>query len=389
MRKVFSFFFVILLCAVLGGCRGGSSDLSGVNQTGENLVELEYADQFSIEKHGDGDSAFSVIRIQDGLNYIVLSEGQQPPEKVGNDNIDTYTVIYKPLDSIYMAASSAMDLIYSIDSIDLVKMTATRESEWGIEEIRNKVASGEIEYVGKYSAPDYETILYNECDLAIESTMIYHNPEVKEALESLGIPVMVERSSYESHPMGRLEWIKLYGLLLDKEEIAGQFFDEMSKRFTDVISETESISDDKRPEVAFFSISANNYATVRKPGDYISKMIYMAGGKYAMSELPVPDENALSTTNIQLESFFEYMVDSDYLIYNSAIQGEIYTLNDLKDKFGEISEAKAVKAGNVWCTNKSVFQKSSGVCQMMEELYLIINNKVSDGQELEYFHKLT
>ena len=27
--------------------------------------------------------------------------------------------------------------------------------------------------------------------------MIGHNPEVKEKLESLGIPVMVERSSYE------------------------------------------------------------------------------------------------------------------------------------------------------------------------------------------------
>ena len=64
-------------------------------------------------------------------------------------------------------------------------------------------------YAGKYNAPDYELILSKACDLAIESTMISHSPEVKEQLEQLGIPVLVERSSYESHPLGRMEWLKL------------------------------------------------------------------------------------------------------------------------------------------------------------------------------------
>lgn len=51
---------------------------------------------------------------------------------------------------------------------------------------------------------NYETIVSSSCELAVESTMIYHTPEVKEQLERLGIPVLVERSSYESHPLG--EW---------------------------------------------------------------------------------------------------------------------------------------------------------------------------------------
>ena len=53
--------------------------------------------------------------------------------------------------------------------------------------------------------------------------MIYHNPEVKEKLEDLGIPVLVEMSSYESHPLGRLEWIRVYGLLTDREKEADEF----------------------------------------------------------------------------------------------------------------------------------------------------------------------
>ena len=73
---------------------------------------------------------------------------------------------------------------------------------------------GRMLYAGKYNAPDYERILSGSCDLAVESTMIYHSPEVKEQLERLGIPVLVERSSYERHPLGRMEWLKLYGVLL-------------------------------------------------------------------------------------------------------------------------------------------------------------------------------
>ena len=48
-------------------------------------------------------------------------------------------------------------------------------------------------------------LLYSQgCGLALTSTMIYHNPEVKEQLERFGVPVLVERSSYESHPLGRM-----------------------------------------------------------------------------------------------------------------------------------------------------------------------------------------
>ena len=55
--------------------------------------------------------------------------------------------------------------------------------------------------------------------------MIYHTPEVKEKLEALGIPVLVERSSYETDPLGRMEWIKLYGALTGHYAEAAAFFD--------------------------------------------------------------------------------------------------------------------------------------------------------------------
>ena len=85
------------------------------------------------------------------------------------------------------------------------------------------MAAGNLIYAGKYSAPDYELLLSGGCTFAIENTMITHNPEVKEKLEELGIKVMIERSSYEKHPLGRLEWIKLFGVLFGREQQAKAF----------------------------------------------------------------------------------------------------------------------------------------------------------------------
>ncbi len=370
-----------ILLSGLVSC-GGKTTSEEDNALGKR-IELKYADQFSIEEMDDG-SAF--IRIEDGLNYLVLPEGMDIPHWAKNSK-EKFTTIYRPLDSIYLAASSAFDLFLKIGAEGFVTMTSTKASDWGIPEVKELVESGDVVYVGKYSEPNYEAILESECDLAIESTMIYHSPNTKESLESLGVPVMVERSSYEAEPLGRLEWIKLYGLLLDKEDEANLFFDSMAEKYEKIVAETDKKVAEDRPEVAFFSISSNNYATVRKPGDYISKMIYVAGGRYSMEELPVDDDNALSTTNIQLESFFDYVVDSDYLIYNTAIQGEIKTKAELIDKFGELEKTKAVKDGNIWATRKSLFQKSSGLADMTEELYLIISGQ-GEGKALEYFVKL-
>lgn len=41
---------------------------------------------------------------------------------------------------------------------------------------------------------------------------------------------MVERSSYEKHPLGRLEWIKLFGILFGKQQQADDYFNKQVKR---------------------------------------------------------------------------------------------------------------------------------------------------------------
>ena len=263
-------------------------------------------------------------------------------------------------------------------------MTSTKEEDWSIDSAAWALASGDMTYVGKYSAPDYETLLMEECSLAIESTMIYHTPEVKEKIESLGIPVMVEHSSYESHPIGRTEWIRLYGLLFDREDEAESFFNEQKETAEDVIRESADAQDTKT--VAFFYLTSAGLANVRKSGDYVAEMIRLAGGSY-VPELPgMESENALSTMNMQMEDFYAGCVDADILIYNATIDGEIGTVDDLLQKSPLFADFKAVKSGNVWCTEQDMFQHTTSSAEMIREIRLVI--KGESGDDLTYLHKV-
>ena len=68
---------------------------------------------------------------------------------------------------------------------------------------------------------------------------------------------------------------------------------------------------------AFFSITSNNLATVRKGGDYVAKMIGLAGGSYVFADL-TDSGNNLATVNISLEDFYAGARDADVLLYNST-----------------------------------------------------------------------
>lgn len=149
------------------------------------------------------------------------SEGKEAPEGLDDD----IQILFQPLDTIYMAATSPMALFDAIGSVDSIKLSGLDASGWYIQSAADAIENGSMTYAGKYDEPDYELLVGEDCDLAIESTMILHDPKVQEMIETLGIPVFVDRSSYESQPLGRTEWIKLYGALMNKEEEADAFFE--------------------------------------------------------------------------------------------------------------------------------------------------------------------
>ena len=340
-------------------------------------MDTEYAEAFRVDYYEDANGAsYTLLQtIPDETVILVVPEGGNVP----GDLDESVIVLKKPVKILYLVASAAMDMFVNLDALDSIRFSGQKKENWYIPEAAAAMEKGDILYAGKYSKPDYELIVSNGCSMAIENTMIFHSPDVIEQLGNFGIPVIVDYSSSESHPLARVEWIRFYGALLGLEDKADEIYREQSELVNSIESE-----DKTDLTVAYFYITSNNLVQVRKTTDYIPKMIEIAGGKYIFDETEDDGTNK-STVNMQLEEFYESAKDADIIIYNSSIDGGVETVEELKDKWALLADFKAVKEGNVWCTTNDSYQQSMAIGYMIEDMHKVI----SGGEEgLHYIYKL-
>lgn len=375
MKRLIAALLVLTLLLPLGGCAGTASQQglgNGWESTGS--LKLDYATQFHVDYY---DGGYRLISIADGSRFLVVPENAEAPKGIARDIVP----LYQPIENIYLAATSAMCLIDALDALDAVSLSGIRAEAWYVENARTAMEEGRLRFAGKYSEPDYELILSQGCPLALESLMIGHASEVKDKLEELGIAVLVDHSGRESHPLGRSEWIKLYGVLLNKEKEAAALFEEQEAFLNDAEAEATGKT------AAFFYLSSSGFAVVRKSGDYVTKMIELAGGQYIFDDIGEA-ESGSSTVPIEMETFFAAAREADYIIYNSTVEGEIETLDELLEKNELLREFRAVRNNNVWCTEQNMHQETLRLGEMIRSFGRIFSGEADELDELPYLHRL-
>ena len=390
-RRLLVLALLVGLLANTVGCAGGQSSTAQDTQNGSNLCDslsyedrdtLSYAEQFTVDRYEDG---YVLLTIAEDARYLVIPEGKEIPEDLPADVVP----LCQPISHIYLVASAAMDMFVKLDALDAIRFSGMAADGWTIPEAKAAMESGDILYAGKYSAPDYEKILSEGCDLAVENTMVLHTPEVKEQLERLGIPVLIDYSSYETTPQGRMEWICFYGILLGKEEQAREVFEAQvaamegtaATSVTDgenasAVSETAGTGTASEGKtVAFFYMTSSGAVNVRKSSDYLPKMIELAGGTYVCPQLKKDETSASSSANVQMEAFYAAAKDADYLIYNSSIDGEVADLQELKGKDELLGKFRAVQEGHVFCTSKNLYQASMELGAITADIRRMLNGE--------------
>ena len=367
-----------LLC--LFGCSSPSSDSgksgSTESETGlvyERSMELQYAENFSVDYYEGG---YKQLQTMDGTKLLVVPEGKETPEGLDEDVI----VLKQPIQNLYLVSSSVMDIFDKLEALDTIRFSGQKAENWYVKNAKEAMERGDIVYAGKYSQPDYELITSEGCTLAIENNMISHSPEVVEMLENFGIPVVIEYSSYESHPLARVEWVKFFEALVGKEEKAEKIFEQQ----TAIVDEVTAVEKTNQT-VAFFYINSNGQAQVRQSNDYIPKMIDLAGGMYIFENVGDP-ESRRSTITMQIEEFYAGAKDADYLIYNSSIDGGLKSIVELLDKCSLLSDFKAVQNGNVWCTTNDLYQQSMSIGSLIQDIHNMLQGK--DEDTMQYLFRL-
>jgi iron complex transport system substrate-binding protein len=376
---------IFMVMALITGCGGpGSSsgsgsrsarsssgshpDISGLKY--QSSLKLDYAKQFQVYRYQGG---YKVISIKQEGSFLVVPKGKSKPKGLSDD----ITVIRQPLKNVYLAATAAMSLLCDIQGDQAVRMSSIRASEWSFSEPKKRMEKKEMLFAGKYSEPDYELLVKEKCDLALESTMIYHTPEVKNMIEKLHIPVLVDRSSFEDTPLGRMEWIKLYGVLMNRESQAEKFFNKQEEK-------TRHLKKGAHKTVAFFYISTDGKAVVRRSDDYVPAIIKMAGGTYAYDSVGKTSKSISVPMN--MEKFYELTKDADIIVYNGSIDSSVRTLADLKAKDPAIWKLKAVRDGNCWIAGSSMYQRPDQAGDIIVDFNTLIQSKNPSG--MRFIQKL-
>ncbi len=369
---IFCLLFTAGCSAAPQGPQNNSDCLPGTDLAKTDSMLLQYADQFAVDYYEGG---YKLLTVKQGDRFLLVPEGMQAPEGLTEDII----VLQAPVQNIYMAASGTMALFDAMDALDSILFSATKEDGWYVENAAKAMKEGRILFAGKYSEPDYEALMEGDCGLALENTMLLHSPKVKDMIEQLGIPVLIEYSSYEEHPLGRTEWIKFFGALLDKEAEADSAFEEQAQQVKALEGQTGT-----GKSLGFFYISASGRVVVYSGKGYIAEMVRIAGGDYVFDSVIDP-ESSRSSVNITMEDFYATAIDADYLIYNATIDEPIDTVDQLLQKSSLLADLKAVKNGNVWCTGKYMYQATDITGDLIMDLHRVLTD---DPGEMRFLYKL-
>ena len=171
-----------------------------------------------------------------------------------------------------------------------------------------------------------------------------------------------------------------------QKEAADQAFLEQAALFEEIRKEAEgNLKERKKETVAFFYITLDGKVNMRKPSDYLARMMEMAGGEYIYPDRGQEDRENQAET-LQLEEFYALARDADILIYNSTVDGELHSIDELTAKSELMKRFQAVKEGNVFCTTDKLYQSSMKLGTILFDLHEIFQGR---EEQLTYFYRLT
>lgn len=384
---------MVLMCAMLVFAATGCADKKAENATtsvadattsGEvtestlvfdHSLELKYSERFGIDYYQGG---YKIINANDGegnaTQIVIVPEGMSvPTEGIAEDAI----ILCQPIDGMMSASAPTVALLNAMGALDKVTFTTSAENTWYIDDVKQAMADGKLQFVGDSTAPDYEMITASNVNFAVYTRML--TDDVKAQLNNVGVNVLCDYSSIETEPMARVEWAYLYGALFNLEDEAKKLVEEQEAAMNSVNTDSTT-----KKKVAVFYITSSGKLYARNADDYMAMMVEYAGGEYALSDVGVGETG---TINMEMEAFYEKANDADYIIYVWSMGGKPENLADFLANSELLKDFKAVKEGNVWCTTPDYFQATDAIGDMVADINVVLQGDATD-EDVTYLFQL-
>jgi len=345
---------------------------------------IAYAKRFSID-HLKGYSQISVINPWQGASDIIqkwylVKRGEQLPFIP-----DSSAVIQVPVRKIICMSTTHLAMISALDETASVAGFSGTRFLFG-KELSGKVEDGSINEIGYEDNLNKELILKLNPDLIMVYGIGSESAGYIGKLKELGIKVLYNADYLETDPLGKAEWIKLFGALYSKETLADSIFKTIEYEYN-LLKAFIKKNTTSRPKV-LLGLPFRDQWFISPGNSYISRLIVDAGGDYlwqkTVSSVSMP---------VGLENVFLKALTAEYWLNtgNAVNQSEIISLDP------RLAGLPCFKNGNLYNNNKRTSLNggndyweggSLNPQIILKDIASILHPELFPGRELFYYRKL-
>ncbi len=305
----------------------------------EELIEFDYAKGLKIYKTNEG-HVVTVLNPMNGetVDHFLVTDKE-------TSNLSDIKIIKTPIRNILAYSSTYISFIDALGEIEKIKGVTYSQGLYN-KKIKEQLASKHTIDVGNDQQPDKELIVSLHPDVAL----IYPSNGNHDWFSSFEIPTIANVEYQETHPLAQAEWIKLYGILFDKERIADSIFNSIKTQYlAEIVRENESA----KPRVLCGELYDNVW-TLPGGKSLTAQLIQDAGADYFYS-------NDTTTGSKKLD--FEYILKNDsgidywlLLTYNNK-PVSLQTLQNKNERYKYLSVFEANKIGVCNTATTPYFEK--------------------------------
>jgi iron complex transport system substrate-binding protein len=251
--------------------------------------------------------------------------------------------------------------------------------------IHSALESGRMQHVGAASSVDMETLVALDPDVVLTVGFPDGPSDQRTKIEALGFPVMVFTEWQEPTLLGRMEWVKIVGLLLDRESEAEREFQRIEHNYQKLADTARSR--DHKPSVL---CNAPYKGVWYVPGgdSYMGNLLRDAGASYLWQDYP-----GAGAVPLSLEQVFLKARDADVWIN----PGGAGNTDEIVEQDSRLSQFKPVHSMRIYnCDRRTNAAGAndyweSGLVRpdlILSDMLHIVHPDLNPGRQLVYYRKL-
>jgi len=269
--------------------------------------------------------------------YYLIRRGAAIPE-----GVDSSKVIYVPIERIICMSTTHSAMILALnEGISIVGMSGTNFSF--SEKLRPMIEKGDIEDVGYEGNLNNELVLKLSPDLIMMYGVGNESAGYTARIEDLGIKVLFNAEYLETDPLGKAEWIKLFGALYCREDMADSIFNDEFARYNDLARQVVR-EINTRPQV-LLGLPYKDTWFISPGNSFISKLIQDAGGSYLWKDLSSDVSMPYGLENVYIKA-----LNADYWL-NIGSAGSVMDVMAVDPRLVDLP---CFKTGRLYNNNKRI-----------------------------------